>query len=320
MIRFNKILLLASAVLIASAVLVSCVKEKAFFNTETGDGNRKQVVTVTGADEPIIVVARNVTPTIDSFFLIEIRRSPSNQTELNSPLTVKIIKNDALRTAYNTANGTNYVELPPASYTFVGDLNTITFQPGEFVKEIKIRLDKSLLSLSNQYAVGFSVAEVGSGGQISSSMKNVLYSIGIKNQYDGTYTLKGAFYHPSQSPGYDRFTVTVQMHTSGPNSVKMYVPDLGGYYHPGLFAGVLNAFGSQEPNYTIDPVTNKVTVQNSFVGAVTFYTMAPGYDSRYDPATKTIYAKFGYRYAPGPVFDPANNREWTDTLTYTGPR
>ncbi|MDQ6609808.1 MAG: DUF1735 domain-containing protein [Bacteroidota bacterium] len=320
MIRIKKNLLIASLVFVATVVLFSCVKEKTFFPTATGDASRKQIVTVTGGDVPIVVIARNVSPSIDSFVLIEIRRNPSTQAELNSPLTVKITKNDALRTAYNTKNGTSYVDLPAGSYSVLGDLNAITFQPGEFVKEIKIRLDKSQLNLSNQYAIGFSVTEAGGGGQISSSMKNVLYSVGIKNQYDGTYTLKGAFYHPTQSPGYDRFTVTVEMHTSGPNSVKMYSPDIGGYYHPGLFAGVLNAFGSQEPNYTIDPVTNKVTVQNSYVGAVTFYTMAPGYDSRYDPATRTIYAKFGYNYAAGPTFNPATNREWTDTLIYVGPR
>ena len=100
----------------------------------------------------------------------------------------------------------------------------------------------------------------------------------------------------------------------------MYVPDFEGYYHPWTSGGSFTAFGLQEPEYTIDPATNKVTVQNAASGAVTFYTMAPGYDSHYDPATKTIYAKFGYNYAPGPVFNPAANREWTDTLIYVGPR
>jgi len=319
MIRIKKSLFFGA--LLASVALANCVKEKAFFPTETGDPSRKQIVSFAGAENAINVIARDVNPSIDTFVVITLRRSPSTQAELNSPLTVRLTRNPALISAYNAApRNANYQEVPQSAYTILDDINAITFQPGETVKEIRIRLNKSSLSLSNQYALGFSISEVGAGGQINPDLKNVLYSIGIKNQYDGKYTLKGAFYHPTSSPGYDRFTVDVEMHTSGPNSVKMYVPDFGGYYHPGLFSGVLNAFGSQEPAYTIDPVTNKVTVQNAFPGAVTFYTMAPGYDSRYDPATKTIYAKFGYNYSAGPVFNPATNREWTDTLIYVGPR
>jgi hypothetical protein len=48
--------------------------------------------------------------------------------------------------------------------------------------------------------------------------------------------------------------------------------------------------------------------------------MAAGYNSHYDPATKKIYAKWGYNYSPGPVFNPATTREWTDVFTYLGPR
>lgn len=320
MIRLGNKFLLLCATALSAMVLYSCVKSDPFFGTETGDANRKQIVALGGADMAINVVARDVNPTVDEFALITITRSPSSQSELNSSLTVKLQRNSALISAYNTAHNTSYVELPAAAYTIIGDLNSITFQPGEMVKEIKIRLDKSQLSLSSQYAIGFTIAEA-SPGQINPSMKNVLFSVGIKNQFDGTYRLRGAFYHPTAAPSYNSFQTTVEMHTSGPNSVKMYYPDFGGYYHPWVNegTGAFTAFGSQEPNYIIDPVTNKVTVVNSFPGAVTNYTMNPNYDSRYDPATKTIYAKWGYSYVGG-QFTPGTSREFTDTLTRTGPR
>ncbi|MEI9909714.1 MAG: hypothetical protein WDO71_08565 [Bacteroidota bacterium] len=89
------------------------------------------------------------------------------------------------------------------------------------------------------------------------------------------------------------------MHTTGLNSVKMYVPEFGDYYHPGLFDGVLNAFGSQEPDYTINPTTNAVTVQNSFPGATTFYTMAPGFNSHYDRLRRSYMPNLAITIRPG---------------------
>lgn len=300
-------------------VFVSCVK-KDDYNKEDGDDyNRKQTVLIVGAGS-IETFARDVVPTIDQFALIDLRRYPNNEAELNQPLTVKLVVNPALVDDYNTANGTNYVSMTANSYTFLSDISNITFAAGEAIKVIEIKVDKSFLDLSQQYALGVSISDAGTNAVISGGQKDALYNIGVKNMYDGKYTLDGAFYHPTQSPGYDAFTVDVEMHTSGPNSVKLYVPDFGGYYSPGLFAGSLNAFGAQEPEFTIDPVTNAVTVQNSYVGAVTFYMMAPNFNSHYDPATKKIYAKWGYNYDPGPVFNPANGREWNDVFTYTGPR
>ena len=97
----------------------------------------------------------------------------------------------------------------------------------------------------------------------------------------------------------------------------------GNSYARILSGAALSAFGSQEPAFTVLPGTNKVNVYNSFAGAVTFYTTytaASGYDSRYEPSEKKFYVKYGYNLLPGPTFDPANTREWTETMTYLGPR
>jgi hypothetical protein len=301
--------------------LFSCVKNDDFFGDKDAASTRKAIVRIKDAENDITTKARDVSPTIDEFVLIELRRDANDESDLNQPLTVSLVKNSSLITAYNTANGTNYVELPASSYQLIPGISDITFLPGETVKEIKIKVDKSSLSLSTQYALGFSIATVGPNGAISSAFKDAVYAIGIKNKYDGKYRLDGKFYHPSQSPGYDAFTIEVEMHTVGPNSVKLFSPDLGRFAAPGLFGGSLNAFGLQEPVFTIDPVTNKVTVQNGAIGAVTFYTMSPTYNSHYEPGPpQKIFASWGYRYAAGPTFDPANNREWTYVLTYLGPR
>jgi len=318
MLSIKKIIL--SALVVATvAGLAGCVKENDFFGDKGGDESAPSIVKIMGADQEIIVYARDVNPAIDTFILIDLRRDVHGAAALNKPLTVKLELHPTLISDYNTAHGSTYIPLPASAYTLLDDLNNITFAPGEVAKAIRIRVNKNLLDLSEQYALGFKISEVGPGGIISSDRRNVLYSIGIKNAYDGKYQLRFAFYHPTASPNYDNATTTVELHTSGPNSVKIYMPMFGGYYHPILNGGTLTAFGAQEPNFTIG-ANNAVTVQNVFPGAVTFYTMAQGYNSRYDPATKTIYAKFGYNYGAGGAFNPSTTREWTDTLIYIGPR
>jgi len=306
--RIKHLLLLSSII----TVISSCVKKDDFYKENTNEPNEKTVVKI--IDAPGILRVRDLNPTIDTFLLLEVRRDPASESALNQPLTVKLTNADTIVT------NAGFTVLPSNAYTLLTDINNLTFQPGEFAKEIMIRVDKSKFDLTKQYALGYVITDAGTGAAASTEQKNILVNVILKNKYDGKYQLDGAFYHPTQSPGYDPFTINVELHTSGPNSVKLYVPDFGGYYGPGLFAGTLNAFGAQEPEITIDPVTNKATVQNSYAGAVTFYTMAPNYDSHYDPATKKIYVKYGYNYAPGPTFDPSTNREWTYVFTYLGPR
>lgn len=259
-----------------------------------------------------------------------------------SDVTVTLSLNDALRTDFNTANGTNYQEMPAA--LFNASL-TITIPAGSINATVPINVPTTVpMSPLITYAKGFTISAISNGYTIPNNFKNLLVIFSLKNKYDGLYKMRGTFYHPSQSPGFDWYAFNggstilpagcapgavagdgfIEMRTTGPNSCKMFVPYFGGYYHPGLFGGSLNAFGGQEPEYTVDPVTNKVTVQNVAAGAATFYTMGKnydnaGYNSRYEPAQKTIYANFGYSMS-GSNFVLGASRMWVDTLIYAGPR
>lgn len=307
--KYINVLMGIGIILIA---ITGCTKTEVVY-----EGSRPTIVSLPQSVVPITVIARDITPAIEEFDLLIVGRNATRPEDLKASLTAKVAKSAQLVTNYNTANGTSFIELPSAAYTLSDDLNNIVFASGEFVKTIKMKLDKSQLDLSKLYAIGFTLTETGTGAKVG-VQKTALFSIGVKNQYDGKYQLKGAFYHPASSPGYSTYTVNVEMHTTGPNSVKIFWN--GGYFHPKYNLGNIDAFALQEPNYTIDPTTKKVTVQNSAVGAVTFYTTPTSYDSRYVSASKTIFARFGYNYAAGGVFDPAANREWTDELIYVGPR
>jgi hypothetical protein len=143
-------------------------------------------------------------------------------------------------------------------------------------------------------------------------------SFKTKSFISGRYLLNFSNFHPSLNPNYDGSSTEVQMIPTGLNKCKIYWPITGMFANPAILNGGLQYFANQEPEYTIDPVTNKVTVQNAFAGAVTFYTMNPNYNSYYDPITKNMYAKWGYRYVNG-QFDPTTSREWTQEFIYLGP-
>lgn len=220
---------------------------------------------------------------------------------------------------YNTANGTNYSEPPASVYTIANNM-VATIPAGSREGYLKMTMIPDDL-IGHEYALGFSIASVSDAGvKISGNFSKQLVLLGVKNAYDGIYTLRGAFYHPSASPGYGKYTTTVELHTTGANSVNLFWPLLGGYAHPILSGTSFSYFLGQESGYFIDPSTKQVSVSNVSPTGTIVYSMGVGYNSRYDPATRTIYARFGYNYSPGGVFNAATTREWTDTLFYTGPR
>ncbi|HEV7333194.1 MAG TPA: DUF1735 domain-containing protein [Flavisolibacter sp.] len=305
---------------VTAILLSACIKDDV---KELGDAGKTFLKILEAPEQQFFFEpfseTRNVT-------LFSVRRDANSNAALNQPVTINLRLDTAAITAYNTANHTSYERLPDSLFTLAGSGVTktgdltyqIALQPGEFAKDFTIALNGTKWDLAHVYSAPFVITDAG-GLTLSSDKDQINTFISIKNAYDGAYSLKFAFYHPTASSDYGTATEPVELHTSGPNSVKVYMPRFGGFYHPILSGGAITAFGAQEPELTIDPVTNKVTVQNSYAGAVTFYSMASGYDSRYDPATKTFYLKFGYNYANG-SFDAANTREWTDTLTYVGPR
>ena len=307
--------------LIFAVTLFSCEK-----STKQPPSNRQTIVKILGGGTPATITKNPIDflPVPVQLLMVDLRRNPNDEAGLFTTMNV-IVKDD---TAAVRAANPSYIVMPAAWYTIqseapkvggVGGTFSFVFKPSEFAKQIYITIpDATLMNPSALYALGFTITSVDAGGVISDS-KSVIIEIGAKNQYDGKYNITWTNYHPSANPGYTGGTTTVELHTTGPNTCKLYWPLIPGYGNPSILNGSLNYFGNQEPAYTVNPSTNAVTVQNASATAATFYTMAVGFNSRYDPSSKTIYAKFGYSYAVPGVWD-AGCREWNQTLVYTGPR
>ena len=315
------ILLLSSAVLFLS----SCLKDKEVDNRVYGingadegkivelsdaDGNHGKTYAFNYEDKALVV---NV---------VEVRLTSNDLPKNDVTVTLTLANSAALVNDWNTANGTSFVNMPGSLYTIPS--LTVTIPAGQRSANLVLNTNAINYDPSTTYALGFKIASISDASFTASGNFNyIVATFGAKNQYDGRYRLDFCFYHPGISPGYGCASTEIEMHTISGNTCKMYFPVFGGYYGPILNGAALSAFASQEPAFTVLPGTNKVNVYNSFAGAVTFYTTitaASGYDTRYEPSEKKFYIKYGYNYDPGPTFSPANNREWTQTMTYLGPR
>lgn len=321
--KINNFIKTCSAVLLFAVVATSC--KKAQETDEVFDAGRTIVKVLNGgtSDDPgVNKSAIDFVPTPTVITVADIRRDVPSTSELNKTMNV-VVKDDS---AIVTSMG--YEHLDPSWYTIgaetprtggQGGTYAITFNPGEVAKQIQITItDATVLDPSVVYALGFTIVSADADGVVT-TLGTVIAEIGAKNDYDGIYELTWQNYHPTSNPGYTGDVTTVHMVTSGANSVKIFWPLAGEFANPAVLGGGLSYFGAQEPEYTVNTGTNKVTVQNAYVGATTFYTMNPGYDSHYDPVTKTMYAKWGYSYVAG-NFDPAASREWTQVFVYQGPR
>jgi hypothetical protein len=298
--KLKLILILAAS----SFVMASCLKSKGIIGLQDDNGSIVTEISDVNVDGSEKLTVLNANPPTESVDVITLKYyAPRANKPPGGVIHVKLV----------VAPASGYTMLPPGGYSL--NLDQDIPSSGELV--VPITINKSSLDLSQSYGMTVKIAQV-SAGVISELAKQIVLTFQVKNQYDGKYNITWTNYHPTNNPGYTGSTSTIEMHTSGGNSVKMYWPLYSAYCAPAILNGGLAYFGAQEPNFTVN-ANNTVTVQNSYNGAVTFYTMATGFNSRYDPATKTFYVKWGYSYATPGVFDPGC-REWTQTFNYTGPR
>jgi hypothetical protein len=243
--------------------------------------------------------------------VVDIRRDAPNETELNKSLTVTVKEDPSLISAFNIANSSDLVALPSANYTVdpanprSGSDYTITFQPGEFAKWLRITIpNAAALDLSKRYALGFTmvVAVTGADGRVSFENRSTVVEIGLKNKWDGVYKLSGYTLRDGDAVKTGNFApIEMQLITTSPNSVSYGALQI---WADGTGVGIGN------PQLSINESTtpNPVTVTSSG-GAVNI----PGPSNIYNPATKTFSLDFTWGAGIA-------SRRATVTLEYLRPR
>lgn len=217
----------------------------------------------------------------------------------NAPedITVNLGVDTAFLRVYNTQNGTHYVDPPKAIYNLPA---TAVIKKGTRSIQVKAAVtNNASFDFAVNYALALKITSA-SAGVISSNFGKSLFSFGVRNVYDGHYSLKGYSLRSGDAAKTGNFVRAAGMDlvTVGGNIVQ--------FGELQVWAD-LTGVGIGNPTFTIN-TDNSVTV-NSSGGAYN----APGYNCRYVPAEKTFYVSFSWGAGPAA-------RLATDTLTYIGPR
>lgn len=218
---------------------------------------------------------------------------------------------------YNLANGTSYT---PVSVPLVAlENDRFTISASERSKPVRIKIKPSDVATGDN-AIGLVITE-SSGGEISQIAGKLVIALSVKNKYDGEYRLRGRH---NRAPFNFPYDITWHLVTTGPSTVAFFWPDAGAFGHPiGTGPDPLNDvswYGTAiSPVLEFNTATDVVTSVSNAGGTtpMVLYSGAGAPVSRFDPATRTVYAYFYYFTGAGQDF---SNRGWSDTLTYIGSR
>ena len=228
----------------------------------------------------------------------------------------------ALLSAYNDSNSTKLAQPPSSLYSFPSGL-TVTIPKGEREGALQVKTKPNAL-VGPEYGFGVRIKSVANTKYlVSGNYNNAVVIIGVRNKYDGDYTLKiktvgWAAYSISDNVT-NTYPEHIAMITASANSVSLY-----SYYTSNILQPAFDAtqsatqFGAASPLFTFDAATDKllsVTNTTADDGRGRAFTMNPAITtSRFDPATKTIYAAYFLKQNGRP------DLAIYDTLTYAGPR
>lgn len=312
--------------------MTGCLKDKGFDTNKYGinDPDTQPV----GVAFPLATKTKNTvalnagTPTnqeVNEIFYINLESGKPAPADIHVVVTL----NDGLRTAYNTANGTSIVALPAAYYS-ISSLN-VTIPAGKTGVNVPINFPTTVpLDPSSSYGLGLTISSVDGNYRIASNMKNLFLEFTLKNKYDGNYVLRiktvgwAAYSISDNLPGTwpsNGDGTSIGMITGGPNSSRLY--DYWGFddfIQPafGTNNATATGFGATAPRFTFNTATDAlVNVSNDAPDdgrGRAFRLNTAITDSRYDPATKKIYAAYIMSQNGRP------DQFIYDTLTYRGPR
>ncbi len=188
---------------------------------------------------------------------------------------------------YNTEQTKTYEAMPASWYTL--SATSVVIPKGKKTASITLNVNTSLIDLAKAFVIPLKLTS--SNGLVSSNFGTALFAVGAKNAYDGLYNYKTSA-NTSLVAGANKNNIALVTTSATTVAIK-----------PGLLATYSNVV-----TYTIDPVTNGVTVTAALgAGAET----PPDPRSKWDPAKKTLTVY--WRQSGG-------SRTFEEVFTYQGPR
>jgi hypothetical protein len=250
-------------------------------------------------------------------FNINVNYAGANSAPQDIQVTLAL--DTAALSKFNADQQKNFVVPPTDLYTMA---TTVTIPKGKSQATILVAVK---LAADYDYTAAYVLPlkiSAASFGVISSNFGTAMYSFAGRNKYDGSYSLQemqvgwGGY---GISDGVSRtWPNNIGFVTSGATSNTTLDPGAGTLQLGFTASGGTTGFGATHPQYTFDATSNSLTAVVNLApddGRGRAFLLNPAVtDSRYDPATKTIYAAYIMKQNGRP------NQYIYDTLVYQGTR
>lgn len=235
-----------------------------------------------------------------------------------SDITVTLAVDAATLASYNTTNGTDKVVPAASVFSFP---SSVVIKAGTTQTTVSAKITVSPdFNFNLAYGIPLKITNV-SSGLVSANYGSVVYSFGVRNIYDGSYTLTGTMVDAANPGLTGNYPVSVGLVTSGATQVQLYDNAVGGVYHSILSGGSLSYYGAFGVVFNFDASNNVISVVNAYgqpSGNTRSAQLDPSGVNKWDPVTKTLKVKYWMNQTS--VFPTGHRVSFDETYTYVGPR
>lgn len=221
----------------------------------------------------------------------------------------------------DTIKENDYTELP--SHLFDVDSYTVVIPKGEKKAVFTINVfppEYTEDDFFESYALGISIESVTSG-IISGNYGKGVFPIGIKNKYDGVYTVEGSFQDYTNAAFVGVYPLTVHLVTTSASTVEVHLKSIpagtiSNPYRYYFYTGSgYSYYGNWSPIFKFDTTTNKAAAVTNYYGQGTNASgrageIEPEANNYYDPETKSVHITY-YLIQSG-----AKRSKFTEVYTY----
>jgi hypothetical protein len=300
--------------------LTSCLKEGRM-NTDPGAANAVVEIANTGDNVTSSGIAGfysdlgSVAAGSSKSFNINVRYAGPGTAP--SDITVTLATDQATLTTYNAANGTNKVVPPTTVYSFP---TTVTIPKGatEVTVDAKITVSPDF-DFNKAYGIPVKITQV-STGIVSGNYGAVVYSFGVRNIFDGHYTVTGTMVDAANPGITGRYPMDVGLVTSGATQVQLSDYATSGIYHSILSGGATSYYGAFGVVFNLDASNKVISVVNAYGQPASNGRSAeidPSGVNTWDPTTKTLKVKY---WMNQPSVIAGHRVSFDETFTYLGVR
>jgi BT_3987-like, N-terminal domain len=312
---FTVVLILSGVVL----TLSSCLKNGKYYTDFASASASVNLPLAASNLNGVVAFSYDATETTVSLPVYVDVASPSVPS---SATTVTLSLDTAFLDTYNTNNGTSFEVMPDSIYTTSGW--TLTVPAGQRLDSMNVTFNFSKLDLSQAYILPITISQASVPIE---QWNHLLLYISVKNQYDGVYTVTGTFSDVTNSAFTGYYPQTVDLVTSGPNSVDVTPELLGfpGYVFAYDAAGDLSYYGSFGARIFFDNsgnVTSVINVYGQPAGNTRSAQLDPSGINKFDsPNTGANLDIKYYMIQPSAVPTPPSIRSYfSEHYAYQGPR